>query len=120
MFASSLTCAAWNGYTETRDLRLDVDGVEILETDAGAGSTLVTGVSGSDEIVAKAIIRTDDEDDGDAREYIAKDLVLKLERKRSKAVLDAYFENNNWRFGELGADVRGAVYRDDYLSNPLI
>ena len=102
MFASSLTYAAWNGYTETRDLKLAADGVEILEIDAGAGSILVTGVADGNEIVAKAIIRVDD-DEEDALEYIAKDLVLKLEKKRSKAVLDAFFENNNWRFGDSGA-----------------
>lgn len=102
MFASSLTYAAWNGYTETRDLKLDADGVEILEIDASAGSILVTGVADGNEIVAKAIIRVDD-DEKDALEYIAKDLVLKLEKKRSRAVLDAYFENNNWRPGNSGA-----------------
>jgi len=103
MFASSLTYAAWNGYTETRDLRLATDGVDILEIDAGAGSILVTGVADGVEIVAKAIIHVDDDDEEDAREYIAKDLVLKLEKKRSRAVLDAFFEQNNRRLNNGGA-----------------
>jgi len=96
MFASSLTYATWNGYTETRDLSLATNGVDILEIDAGAGSIIVTGVSGSDEILAKAIIRVPDSDEDDARKYIERDLILKLEKKRSKAVLDAYFEQNTW------------------------
>lgn len=96
MFASSLTYASWNGFTETRDLSLATGGVDILEIDAGAGSIVVTGISDSDEILVKAVIQVPDGDEDDAREYIARDLVLKLEKKRSKAVLDAYFEQNTW------------------------
>ena len=97
MFASSLTFAAWNGYTETRDLELPVSGIEILEIDAGAGSIRVNGASDADNILVKATIRVDDDDDG-AQKHIAKNLVLKLEKKRNKALLDAYFENGTWTF----------------------
>jgi hypothetical protein len=103
MFASSLTYATWNGYTETRDLSLAANGVEILEIDAGAGSILVTGVPGSDAIQVKAVIHVANDDEEGAREYIADDLVLKLEKKRSKAVLDAYFEQNTWQHGDSAA-----------------
>lgn len=103
MFASSLTYATWNGYTETRDLSLAASGVEILEIDSGAGSILVTGVSGSDAILVKAIIHVPDGDEADAREFIAEDLVLKLEKKRSKAVLDAYFAQNTWHHRDSAA-----------------
>ena len=96
MFASSLTYAAWNGYTETRDLELSASGVDILEIDAGAGSILVTGVADSSDIVVKAIIRVPEDDEDDAQQVIAEDLVLKLEKKRSKAKLDAYFEHGSW------------------------
>ncbi len=102
MFASSLTYGAWNGYTETRDLELSSSGVDILEIDAGAGSLLVTGVTDSSNITVKAIIRVDDDDD-DAIKMIAKNLVLKLEKKRSKAVLDAYFDSNSWNFHDNAA-----------------
>ena len=102
MFASSLTYAAWGGYTETRDLELPVDGVEVLEIDAGAGSILVSGVSDADMIVVNATIRVSDDDD-DARERIADDLVLKLEKKRSKAKLDAYFEQGSWNNSDSAA-----------------
>lgn len=102
MFASSLTYAAWNGYTETRDLDLSASGVDILEIDAGAGSIVVNGVADASHITVKAIIRVDDDDD-DAIEMIAKNLILKLEKKRSTAVLDAYFEQNSWHFRDSAA-----------------
>ncbi len=102
MFASSLTYAAWNGYTETRDLELSASGVDILEIDAGAGNIVVNGVTDSSHITVKAIIRVDDDDD-DAIEMIAEDLVLKLEKRNSKAVLDAYFEQSSWHFNDSAA-----------------
>ncbi|MGI9199886.1 MAG: hypothetical protein ACR2QL_02415 [Woeseiaceae bacterium] len=103
MFASSLTYASWNGYTETRDLELPASGVDILEIDAGAGSILVTGVADSTDIVVRAIIRVPDDDEDDAQQLIAEDLVLKLEKKRSKAKLDAYFEHGSWSVSESAA-----------------
>lgn len=103
MFASSLTYAAWNGYTETRDLELSASGVDILEIDAGAGSILVTGVADSSDIVVKAIIRVPEDDEDDAQQVIAEDLVLKLEKKRSKAKLDAYFEHGSRNSRESSA-----------------
>ena len=103
MFASSLTYATWNGYTETRDLSLDASGVDVLEIDAGAGGIVVTGVSGSDEIRAKATIRVPEDDEDNARQYIASDLVLKLEKSRSKALLDAYFEQASWHNRDAAA-----------------
>ncbi len=99
MFASSLACAAWNGYTENRDLALDADGVEILEIDSGAGSVVVTGIATSDEILAKATIRVPDDDKG-ARDFLARELVLSLEKKRGKAILEAHFEDNSWFDGD--------------------
>jgi hypothetical protein len=109
MFASSLTYATWNGYTETRDLSLAASGVDILEIDAGAGNILVSGVVGGDQILVKAVIRVPDDED-DAREYIASDLVLKLEKKRKKAILDAYFEQNGWHNRDsAGVDLEVSV-----------
>ena len=45
MFAASLSHAAWNGYTEDRDLELDTKGISMFEVDAGAGSLLIEGVA---------------------------------------------------------------------------
>ena len=103
MFASSLTYAAWNGYTETRDLTLPAGDVDILEIDAGAGSIQVTGDASTDEILVKAIIRVPDDDEEDAQAMIAEELVLKLEKRRSKAVLDAYFDQGSWNYRESAA-----------------
>lgn len=109
MFASSLTYAAWNGYTETRDLELPSSGIKVLEIDAGAGGIVVNGVADTDVISVKATVRVDDNED-DAIETIEKRLVLKLEKKRSKAVLDAYFEDSGWHFSDSAAvDVEVSV-----------
>lgn len=102
MFASSLTYGVWNGYTETRDLELSTNGVDILEIDAGAGSIVVNGATDSSIITVKAIIRVDDNED-DAIEMIEKHLVLKLERKQSNAILDAYFERSAWHYNDSAA-----------------
>ena len=55
MFASSLTYATWNGYTETRDLELPTHGVDILEIDAGAGSIVVNGVADASVFCERAL-----------------------------------------------------------------
>jgi DUF4097 and DUF4098 domain-containing protein YvlB len=97
MFASSLTYAAWNGYTETRDLELATDGIDILEIDAGAGGIVVTGAADASNITVIATIHVDDDED-DAIKTIEKHLVLKLEKVHDKAILDAYFDQNGWGF----------------------
>ena len=119
MFASSLTYAAWNGYTETRDLELATDGIDILEIDAGAGGIVVTGAADASNITVKAIIHVDDDED-DAIKMIEKHLVLKLEKKDDKAILDAYFNHNGWNFRKSAAvDIEVtiphglAIYVDD-------
>ena len=96
MFASSLAHAAWNGYTETRELTLPAGDVDILEVNAGAGSILINGTPNASDISVKAIIRVPDDDEDDAREFIAEELVLSLEKKRSKAQLEAYFDQGSW------------------------
>jgi DUF4097 and DUF4098 domain-containing protein YvlB len=102
MFASSLTHAAWNGYTETRDLELATDGIDILEIDAGAGGIIVTGAADSSNITVKATIRVDNDED-DAIKTIEKHLVLKLEKQHDKAILDAYFDKSGWSFRDSPA-----------------
>ena len=103
MFASSLVHAAWNGYTESRDLVLPAGDVDILEINAGAGSILINGIPDATDISVKAIIRVPDDDADDARERINEDLVLSLEKKRSKAQLEAYFDQGAWGTGDSAA-----------------
>jgi hypothetical protein len=102
MFASSLTHGAWNGYTESRDLELSTSGVDVLEIDAGAGDIVVNGATDSSNITVKAIIRVDNNED-DAIDVIEKHLVLKLEKNRNKAVLDAYFKQSAWHHNDSAA-----------------
>ena len=102
MFVATLSNAAWNGYTETRNLELSADGVQLLNIDAGAGSIAVNGDGNATDIKVKAIIRVPD-DVKDAKKIIEKDLILKLEKIRDRAVLDAYFDHNIWHFGGSAA-----------------
>lgn len=104
MFVATLSNAAWNGYTETRNLEVSADGVELFEIDAGAGDIVVNGDANATDITVTALIRVDD-DEVDAREMIAKNLVLKLESTRGKATLDAYFDSDFWHSKNAAVDL---------------
>lgn len=100
MFAASLADAAWNEYSEDRELQLDAEGVEALEIDAGAGSLDVIGVDGIDSIQVKATIRVPDQKSEKAQEIIASDLTLSLEEVRGRAILKAVFADGSWGWGD--------------------
>lgn len=100
MFAASMADAAWNGYTEDRDLQLDADGIEALEIDAGAGSLDVIGDDGIDSIQVKATIRVPDQKSEKAQKIIASNLTLSLEEVRGRAILKAFFEDGSWGWGD--------------------
>lgn len=109
MFAATLAHAAWNGYTEDRNLELDTDGVSRLDIDAGAGSLAVTGVEELDRIEVTATINVPDEDEEDALKMIEDHLNLSLEKVRDEARLVAHFENFAWSWGDspsVDLDVR--------------
>ncbi len=109
MFAASLSHAAWNGYTEDRDLELDADGISSFEIDAGAGALVVTGVEDLHKILVTATIHVPDEDADDAQELIEKGLKLSLEKNRDEARLEALFEHGSWGWGDspsVDLDVR--------------
>jgi hypothetical protein len=109
MFSASLAHAAWNGYTEDRDLELDTDGVSGLEIDAGGGSLVVTGVEDLHTILVTATINVPDEGADDAQEIIEKSLRLSLEKVRDAAHLKAFFEDKSWGWGDsptVDLDVR--------------
>jgi hypothetical protein len=108
MFAASLSNAAWNGYTENRDLAIAADGLDMLEIDAGAGDIVVNGSADSTEIQVKALIHVDDDDD-DARKFIEKSMVLTLDAKRGTARLDAYFDSNFWGNDNAAIDLEVQV-----------
>ena len=100
MFAASLSHAAWNGYTEDRNLELDTQGISAFEVDAGAGSLEVRGVADLHSIHVKATINVPDQASDRAREIIASDLNLSLEKVRDRARLKAHFDDNSWGFGD--------------------
>jgi len=102
MFLASFTASAAGDYTETRDLTIDADGLELLFINAGAGRIDVEGVDGVDRIEVKATIIIPDTDEDDALKMIEKKLELGLERKDSQAVLKSWFEDGFWGFGADG------------------
>ena len=109
MFTASLAHAAWNGYTEDRDLELDTKGVSSFEINAGGGSLVVTGVEDLHKILVTATINVPDEDADDAQPIIEKGLRLSLEQARDEARLEAYFEDRSWGWGDsptVDLDVR--------------
>ena len=100
MFAASLSNAAWNGYTEDRDLKLDTQGINVFEVDAGAGSLAIEGVAGMQNIHVQATINVPDESADKAQEIIASDLKLSLKKVRDHARLVAGFDHRSWGFGD--------------------
>ena len=102
MFLASFTASAGSDYTETRDLTIDADGLELFFINAGAGRIDVEGVDGVDRIEVKATIIIPDTDEDDALKAIEKKLELGLERKDGQAVLKSRFENGFWGFGSGG------------------
>lgn len=93
MFVASFADAAWNDYTTVRELKLDADGIESLQIDAGAGSMEVKGVSGLDKLVVVATVVVPDSDEDDATRLIDRKMRLSLDRKGDRARLDAFFDN---------------------------
>ena len=102
MFLASFTASAASDYTETRDLTVDADGLELFFIDAGAGSIDVEGVDGIDHIEVKATIIIPDTDEDDAVKLIEKKLELGLESNDGKAVLKSWFDGGFWGFGPNG------------------
>lgn len=100
MFAASLSHAAWNGFTEDRDLELSTQGISAFEIDAGAGSLEITGVADLQVIQVTATIKVPDKDADEAIEIIAKDLKLSLEKKLDRAILEADFDHRSWFFDD--------------------
>jgi len=103
MFVASFANAAWNEYTEVRELKLDIDGIDELVVEAGAGSMDVRGVAGLDSIVVNATVAVPDADQKDATKVIEKKMRLSLKRNGDSAKLDSWFEQG--LFGK-GSDAR--------------
>jgi hypothetical protein len=102
LFLASFTASAASDYTETRNLTVDADGLELFFINAGAGRIDVEGVDGIGRIEVKATIVIPDTDEDDALKMIEKKLELGLERKDGQAVLKSRFEDGFWGFGSDG------------------
>jgi hypothetical protein len=98
LFLASFTASAASDYTETRNLTVDADGLELFFINAGAGRIDVEGVDG----IGKATIVIPDTDEDDALKMIEKKLELGLERKDGQAVLKSRIEDGFWGFGSDG------------------
>ena len=98
--------AAWDDddYRETRELTIAADGVDELTIRAGAGSMVLEGESGTDEIEVRATVIVAGVDDDDARRYIEEYMTLSLQREGERAALLADFRDggSGW-LGPKGA-----------------
>ncbi len=120
MFVASFAHAAWNDYTEVRDLALDADSIDTLEIKAGAGSMDVQGVEGQDAVQVKATIVISGADEDDAPSIIEKNMTLTLDERGGKAYLEAVFDEGwmGWNDGaridlEVEVPVGMAIAIDD-------
>ena len=95
----ALASTASADYEEIRELALDARGIDTLRIEAGAGSMDIVGVSGGNEITVVATIQISDNDDDEARERIASDMMLSLEKDSDTAELKAWFESGGWNWG---------------------
>jgi hypothetical protein len=94
MFLASFADAAWNDYTTVRNLKMDAAGVERLEVVAGAGSMVIEGVPGLENLVVIATVVVPELHEDDAIQLIDKKMKLSLDRNGEHAKLDAWFEDS--------------------------
>ena len=80
-------------FEKVKDLSLDAEGIQKLKIECGSGFLKVTGKESSRVIEVRAEIIRKGKDDKDADEYIQKNVILKLEREGSQAVLVSKFKN---------------------------
>ena len=105
MFAASLANAAWNGYSEVRELSADTAGASVLNIDAGPGSLTIRGSGGATSVQVTATIKVDTRNDDKAQKISEEDVVLTLERRgdRLELVSDV---RDGWG---MGADIAIAL-----------
>ena len=108
MFLASFAHAAWNEYTEVRELKLDAGGLDDLTIDAGSGSMDINGVAGLDSIVVTATVIVPDADDDDAIEFIEKKMKLALGKNGEQAMLTSGFDQG-WFNGGSNARIDLAI-----------
>ena len=105
MFVVTLSHAGSHGYTEVRNLELDAAGLTEMFIEAGAGSMVVTGVEGSNEVVVIATVTVDTNDADDGAKFIEDRLRLTLERDGDRAELTAGFSSGLGWFQDAVIDL---------------
>ncbi len=98
-----LTNVAFAGYTETRVLVVDSDGVTELFIDASAGSLDIVGDTDVDDIIVEALIRLDEPDEDEAKAFIEKRVELKLQRNGKRVELLSDVDDAYMSWGNNGA-----------------
>ena len=104
MLVASFAHAAWNGYSEVRELSADAAGASVLNIDAGPGSLDIRGASGANEVQVTAVIKVDSRNDDKAQKIVAEDVVLELERRGDRIELVS-----DVRDGWMGQDISIAL-----------
>ena len=95
-------------YKEIRELSLDAGSAELFDLDVTSGYLSIQGNSGIDQITVKATIRVETGmtfDEDDAKEYLDKYLILKLEERNDVAKLHVEFDHGNWSWGNRNGAV---------------
>lgn len=98
LFATGLSASAFADFQEVRELSLAARGVDTVSIESGAGSLDVIGVPGADDITVTATIEVSGRSDDRAREVIASDMVLSLQKDSDRAELKAWFDDG-WGVG---------------------
>ena len=93
LFATGLSASALADFQEVRELSLATRGVDTVSIESGAGSLDVIGVPGADDITVTATIEVSGRSDDRAREVIASDMVLSLQKDSDRAELKAWFDD---------------------------
>jgi DUF4097 and DUF4098 domain-containing protein YvlB len=74
---------------ETKELVLSADGIDIFAAKCGAGSLNIHGAADRNEIKVTAQIEVEDIEAKDFQEFVQKNIQLRLEKRRNKAILQS-------------------------------
>lgn len=85
--------------SETRNLTLAAESLDILRIDCGSGSLDVRGVEGLSEIRVRAEIVSDDASGKELLEWIEERVELRLEQSGSRGRLVSKVESRGWTWG---------------------
>ncbi|MEQ8204772.1 MAG: hypothetical protein RIA65_01250 [Woeseia sp.] len=100
LFVATFAHAAWNDYEEVRELRLDSQGIDVLDVKAAAGRLHIVGAPGARHVTVTATIVLPGVDHNKAAELIDRDLELSLVPDGNVLRLVARFDHGSWSVGD--------------------